>query len=227
MTAAPAPSASPATDPVAVVLTAVGSSPDGLSTDEARRRLDTTGPNEPARRPRHRIVREFAALLANPLVVILLVASAVSAALGEAVNAAIIAAMVVLSVVLNVIQTSRSQRAAERLRDEAAPTATVVRDGQWGERPRRELVPGDVIRLAAGDRVPADARLLTARDLHVQQAALTGESLPVEKEAAPASGAASVPAPSAKGADPSARNLVFLGTSVVSGIATAVVTATG
>jgi magnesium-transporting ATPase (P-type) len=81
---------------------------------------------------------------------------------------------------LNFMQTARSQQAADRLRARVAPTATVLRDGQWRELPRRELVPGDFIRLAAGDLIPADAQLVEAHDLHVQQAALTGESLPVE-----------------------------------------------
>src|SRR4030095_816990 len=106
----------------------------------------------------------------------------VSGLLNDVANATIITLMVLLSMVLNVVQTYRSQQAAERLRDEVAPTAAVVRDGTWMDLPRRDLVPGDVIRLAAGDRVPADARLLTSRDLHVQQAALTGESMPTEKE---------------------------------------------
>src|SRR5262249_34237005 len=103
--------------------------------------------------------------------------------------------------------------------DEVAPTAAVLRDGTWMDLPRRDLVPGDVIRLAAGDRVPADARLLTSRDLHVQQAALTGESMPTDKDAGDLLAA---PAQLAE-----ARNMVFLGTSVVSGTAQALVVATG
>jgi Mg2+-importing ATPase len=147
------------------------------------------------------------AFLTSPLAVILLIASAVSAALGDVVNATIIVLMVALGVGLDFVQTHRSQRAAERLREEIAPRATALRDGAWVEVPRRDLVPGDVVRLAAGDRIPADARLVEARDLHVHEAALTGESMPVEKEAP--------------------KDLVFLGTSVVSGTAVAVVTATG
>ena len=127
--------------------------------------------------------------------------------------------MVALSVVLNFVQTYRSHRVAERLRDTVAPTATALRDGTWSEIRRRDLVPGDIVRLAAGDRVPADARLLEARDLHVQQAALTGESMPVEKDAGDLEVAPRQPA--------DARNVVFLGTSVVSGTATALVVATG
>ena len=124
-----------------------------------------------------------------------------------------------LSTTLNFVQTHRSQNAVERLRATVALTATVLRDGELREIPRRELVPGDIIRLVAGDMVPADARLLQSVYLHVRQAALTGESSPVEKDAQ-----ASVPS-SGNLADIS--NTVFLGTSVVSGTGTALVTATG
>ena len=125
--------------------------------------------------------------------------------------------MVLLSVALNFIQTTRSQKAAERLRDQVAPTARALRDGQWTDIPRPEIVPGDAIQLSAGDLVPADAELVESRDLHVNQAALTGESLPVEKEA--------VPLTDNRLAYPS--NRVFLGSSIVSGTATAIVIATG
>ena len=178
----------------------------GLGSAEARARLLRTGPNEPAPPHRGAGLVAFLGFLANPLVGILLIASAVSAALGDAVSAAIIALMIGLSVVLNFVQSYRSQRAAARLREEVAPRATVLRDGAWSEIARRDLVPGDVIRLAAGDRVPADARLVEARDLHVQQAALTGESMPAEK---------------------TPGETVYLGTSIVSGAAVAEVTATG
>jgi P-type Mg2+ transporter len=163
-------------------------------------------------------------LFANPLVIILLIASLVSAFVGEIVNASIIALMVVVSIVINFFQTWHSQRAAERLRGQVAPRATLLRDGEWSELPWREIVPGDVIRLSAGDLVPADARLLEARDLHVNQAALTGESLPVEKEASVKAVAIAETAP---GNPADARNAVFLGASIVSGTATALVTATG
>jgi P-type Mg2+ transporter len=210
---------SPAILPREVLLARLESSVEGLSSSEARRRLDRVGPNEPTGRRRGAVVRELLGFLANPLVLILIVASVVSAILGDVVNAAIIALMVVLSVVLNFVQAYRSQRAAERLREEAAPTATVRRDGTWTELPRRVLVPGDIVKLGAGDRVPADARLLEARDLHVQQAALTGESMPAEKEAS------DLAVPPRQLAE--ARNLVFLGTSVVSGTAQGIVVATG
>ncbi|PYN61584.1 MAG: magnesium-translocating P-type ATPase [Candidatus Rokuibacteriota bacterium] len=205
--------------PVDALLAELHASRRGLTADEARRRLGEVGPNEPARAPRTAGLVQILLLLANPLVIILLIASLASAVLGERVNASIIVLMVALSVALNFVQTYRSHRVAERLRDAVAPTATALRDGTWSEIRRRELVPGDIVRLAAGDRVPADARLLEARDLHVQQAALTGESMPAEKDAGDIEVAPRQPA--------DARNVVFLGTSVVSGTATALVVATG
>ena len=190
----------------------------GLTSAEAQRRLAATGPNEPAPAPRQTILGEVARAFLSPLVVILLLAGLVSFALGEPVNAGIIVVMVLLSVAINTFQTYRSQQAADQLRAQVAPTATALRDGQPTVVPRREVVPGDVIRLAAGDLVPADAWLITARDLHVQQAALTGESLPAEKEASD---------PTTPHLPADTEDRVFLGTSVVSGNATALVTATG
>ena len=191
----------------------------GLSQTEAKRRLGQYGYNEPAPAKRSAPILQLLSLLANPLAIILLVASVISAALGQVINASLIIAMVLFSVVLNFIQTYRSQKAVDSIRKEVAPTAKVMRDGQWLEIPRREIVPGDVIKLTAGDLVPADAELLETRDLHVQQAALTGESLPVEKTAAAIQ-------PSSPDDDGDTHK-VFLGTSVVSGTATAQVTATG
>lgn len=189
----------------------------GLTSEEARARLDQYGANEAIVHPRTGLA-ELWALCSNPLVIILLIASAVSAGLGEVVNSGIIALIVLVSLTLNLVQTYRSHRAVEELRAEVAPTATVLRDGNWSEVPGREVVPGDMIRLSGGDLVPADAILIESRDLHVQQAALTGESLPTEKHASE----------ECSFTDPaSATNRVFLGTSVVSGTATALVTATG
>jgi P-type Mg2+ transporter len=190
---------------------------EGLTTEDAKGRLDRFGPNEPAVAKHHSVVYDFLHGLASPLALILVIAAAASAFLGQKVDAVIISVIVLLSAVLDFAQTYRSQRAVEKLRAQVAPTATVLRDGEWKDIGRREVVPGDIVRLSAGDLVPADARLLLARDLYIQQAALTGESLPAEKEATgePVSTKAE------------ARNMVFLGTSVVSGTATAEVVATG
>ena len=207
------------TAPIALaeLLEKLDTSAKGLSTETANKRLAQFGPNEPAPVRRGGPLREFLRFLGNPLVLILLAAAAISAALGQTADAIIIAAMILISIVLNFFQAYRSQRAVERLHDQVAPTATVLRDGQWQELPRREVVPGDIVRLAAGDLVPADARLMTCRDLHQQQAALTGESAPAEKFATiePAS------------LDLQSPCMVFLGTSVVSGTATAVAVTTG
>ena len=187
---------------------------------EAQKRLAATGPNEPAAKHRTSLPVQILLLFANPLVGILLFASFVSAIVGDPINAGIIMIIVVLSVTLNFYQSYRSQQAAERLRAQVTPTATVLRDGAWKGVPRRELVPGDIVRLSAGDMVPADARLIDERDLHIQQAALTGESLPVEK-ASPRTWTRR------RGRPLEARNAVFLGTSVMSGTATALVQSTG
>src|SRR5215468_3882231 len=157
----------------------------GLSSDEAQRRLAEFGPNEPAPAQRATVVKQLLLLFANPLVIILIIASLVSAMIGDVVNASIIIVIVLLSSALNFTQTARSQRTAERLRKEVAPVATALRDGEWQVIPRREIAPGDLVRLVAGDMIPADAKLVESRDLHAQQATLTGESLPVEKEANP------------------------------------------
>ena len=194
---------------------------DGLTSAEAARRLAQYGPNEPVVARRLSALLQLLRLFANPLVIILFVASAISAVLGQAADATIIVTMVMLGVAINFWQGYRSQQAAEALRSMVTPTATVCRDGRWQEVAIRAVVPGDLIRLAAGDLVPADSRLLDSRDLSLQQSMLTGESLPVEKAAA------SADAPAVDGGGPDARDLVFLGTSVVSGTATAVVLATG
>jgi Mg2+-importing ATPase len=191
----------------------------GLTGEEAGKRLDKYGLNDTASLKRTSPAVQFLRLFLNPLVAILIVASVVSAILGDRVNAIIIIIIVLLSNILNFVQTYRSQSAVEKLRADVSPTASVLRDGKWLELPRRKLVPGDIIRLTAGDLVPADARLVQATDLHVQQAALTGESLPVDKNADNVSDATESFA--------DAHNSVFLGTSVVSGLGIALVTATG
>jgi Mg2+-importing ATPase len=189
----------------------------GLTAQEAEARLDQFGPNELTATQHHSFLSEVVHVFMNPLTLILVIAAAASAFLGDAVDAGIIGAIVLSSAVIDISQTYRSERAVEQLRDRVAPTATVLRGGEWKEIRRRDVVPGDIFRLSAGDLVPADGRLLTARDLYVQQAALTGESLPSEKQATgePASAKADTP------------NMVFLGTSIVSGTATAEVVATG
>src|SRR5208337_612127 len=189
----------------------------GLTAQEAQARLDQFGPNEPAATQHHSFLSDLVHVFMNPLTLILLIAAIVSAFTGDAVDAAIIGAIVLISGAIDLTQAYHSARAVERLREQVAPTATALRDGEWKEIQRRDVVPGDIVRLSAGDLVPADARLLIARDLYVQQGMLTGESLPTDKEATGESASTKA----------DARNMVFLGTSIVSGTATAEVVATG
>ena len=191
----------------------------GLTQEQASQRLREFGPNDPSPRRRGHIFFELLVLFVNPLVIILLVASVLSAVLGQGTDAAIIFVIAMSSVAINFVQTYRSEKAIRRLREHVCLTASVLRDGAWRDIPRDGIVPGDVVRLGAGDLVPADGRLLESRDLFVQQAALTGESMPVEKGA----GAAI----ENREESPAAPDLVFLGTSVVSGSGTVSVTATG
>ena len=211
MSPVPTVSGEPSASPPAV--------PGGLSSQQAADLRARYGWNEPAPAKHGAAFLELLLLFLNPLVIILLFAALVSFILGDAADALIILAMVLLGVLINFIQTYRSQQAINKLREGVAPTATVLRDGSWQEIKRREVVPGDLVRVSAGDMIPADGRLVEARDLYVQQAALTGESLPVENEVHPRA-----PEP-AGGAE--ALDLVFLGTSVVSGIGTAVILNTG
>ncbi len=189
----------------------------GLTSREANERLRQFGPNDPTPpRKRSRLAQLFQLFL-NPLVIILILAALVSGFLGQKVDASIILTIVIVSVLINFVQTYRSQNAVDDLRERVTPTATALRDAAWGEIRRQDLVPGDIVRLSAGDLVPADAILLESLHLYVQQAALTGESMPVEKEA----GAKDA------GAQADSVNALFLGTSVVSGTALARITATG
>jgi Mg2+-importing ATPase len=191
----------------------------GLTQAEAERRLEVYGANEIAHhRPAGWPVRLVHALR-NPLVILLAVLAAVSLATGDARAAIVMTLMIVLGVALRFTQEARADAAAAALRAMIRVTATALRDGRPREVPLREIVPGDVIVLAAGDMIPADVRLLAAKDLFVSQSSLTGESLPVEKgetlQGVPDRAPLECP------------NLCFLGTSVQSGTGTAVVVETG
>jgi Mg2+-importing ATPase len=192
---------------------------EGLTQREAEERLRRFGLNDPSPRKQGALAFELLLLFLNPLVIILLIASVISIAVGQTADAVIIFVIAMLSVAINFIQTYRSERAVRKLREHVCLTATVLRDERWQEVRREDIVPGDLVRLSAGDLIPSDGCLLESRDLYVQQAALTGESMPVEKDAAAASETGEKTAES--------PNFVFLGTSVVSGTAVARVTATG
>lgn len=199
----------------------LGSSLQGLTTQQATVRVAKYGHNQIAQKRTQSLVMAVITRYANPLVAILLIAAIVSAFTGNIISAIIIILMVILSVGLDYLQSHRSLVAMQRLRTRVATTATVMRNQQRIELPYEELVPGDIIHLSAGDLVPADVLLLDSRDLHLQQAALTGESLPVEKQALV------LAAPANRQNLTDAINAAFVGSSVISGIATALVVATG
>jgi P-type Mg2+ transporter len=208
-----------ALDPVDA-LARLATATEGLSSAEAAARLSADGPNRIAEPDRDTSWRRLGRALRNPVVILLAVLASVSLATGDPRAAAMMGVMIVIGVSLSFVQESRADRAAAALKAMIRVTASVIRGGAADEIPLSEIVRGDVVSLSAGDMFPADVRLLSARDLFVNQASLTGESLPVEKFA----GAAPGPAPTSP-AD--ASNLGFLGTSVASGTATAVVAATG
>jgi len=201
------------------LLALLEATPAGLTSAEAMRRLRVYGPNSLARESRFAPLIGFLRFFANPLVLILLVASAISIALGDPVGGSIIIAIVLLSVIVNFYVEFQARHAVADIARQVARTAAVLRDGHELELPVAELVPGDVVRLNAGDLAPADARLLDAKDLHVRESALTGESLPVDK--------AADDLPPGQHSIADAGNCVFLGTAVQTGIGTALIVRTG
>ncbi len=204
--------------PAALLANELSGTVDGLSSSEARSRLKRYGPNQ-VRDQRHTpLVWQFLRRFRNPLVLILVAASIVSALTGDIPSFGIIASMILLSVTLDFVQEHRAGQAAMRLSQSVALLATVVRDGTQKRIRATQVVPGDIVILAAGALVPADGVLLEARDLHVNQALLTGEPFPVQKDTA-------VHADATDTVD--ATNALFMGTSVVSGTARLLVYRTG
>ncbi|HKY54281.1 MAG TPA: cation-translocating P-type ATPase [Anaerolineales bacterium] len=156
----------------------------GLTSEEAKKRLEHYGPNQLTEAPRPTFLQMLWEQLNNFVVILLIVASVISALLGDYVEAAAIMAIVVLNAVLGIVQERRAEEALAALKKLAAPDAQVIRDRRRQSIPAYELVPGDIVFLEAGNFVPADIRLLEAVNLRVEEASLTGESLPVQKNAA-------------------------------------------
>lgn len=205
--------------PINELLSQLGTSPVGISSEEAKKRLEIYGPNELAKKKKRAAIVDFLSRFKSPLVIILILAGGISAFVGSIPSVVVIYTMVFLSVSLTYHQESNASKAAERLRERVATMATVLRDNAKQETRLRDIVQGDIICLSAGDIVPADARVIDAKDLFVNQSSLTGESFPVEKTFAPMT---------IKGAPITEwNNYFFMGTSIVSGTATAVVVRTG
>ena len=193
--------------------------PEGLTTAEAARRLLESGPNVLAKDRRVGIGKLFWHSVVNPLVILLAVLAAISFATGDVRAGIVMSLMILLGVSLKLFQEAKADSAAAKLKSMISVTATVVRDGTPQEIAISQLVPGDVVNLAAGDMIPGDVRVVAAKDLFVTQGSLTGESFPVEKFAVEKNPTTTAPI--------ELTSIAFLGTSVESGSATAVVVSTG
>jgi Mg2+-importing ATPase len=205
--------------PIEELMTRLKASPQGLSSEQAAERLEIYGRNELAREHKHSALKEFLLHFKSPLVIILLIAGIITGALGEYANTVIILTIIFVSVILDYYQESKAEKAAQLLKQKVTTTATVLRDNIRQEITFPEIVPGDIIYLSAGDIAPSDSRVISAKDLFVNQSSLTGESFPVEK---------TVGVVKAKeGSITEWSNFCFMGTSVVSGTASALVVKTG
>ena len=191
----------------------------GLTADEAETRLEEHGPNVVAADHRKSVWLFLWHAVINPLVLLLGVLATFSFATGDVRAGVVMSLMIVLGVGVRLVQETRADATAAKLKAMISVTATVLRDGQPQELPISQLVPGDVVKLAAGDMIPADVRIVSAKDLFVIQGSLTGESFPVEKFEVDKGPPERSPIELA--------NVAFLGTSVESGTAMAVVVATG
>lgn len=190
---------------------------DGLRSDEARQRLEEYGPNTLKERGRTTALGLFLNQFKSPIILILLFATGVSAVLQEWVDAVIILVIVLGSALLSFVQEYHANNAAQKLRARLTLQADVLRDGQPREVPAENIVPGDVVLLSAGSLIPADGVLLEARDLYVNQAVLTGETFPVEKQVGQVAAEAELTG---------RTNCVFMGTNVYSGSARALIVQT-
>src|SRR5689334_17666819 len=171
--------------PAEQVFQVLNTAPAGLTEAEAAERIQKYGPNEVAYEKKHSWWHRLYTASRNPLVILLTVLAILSFATGDVRAGTVMVLMVVLGLALRFVQETRADNAAAKLKAMISVTATVVRDGQPREIPLQQLVPGDVVKLCAGDMIPGDVRLTAVKDLFVIQATLTGESLPVEKTDAP------------------------------------------
>jgi Mg2+-importing ATPase len=192
---------------------------EGLTTEEVKSRLTEHGPNVLAKDQRPSLAKLLWRAVLNPLVVLLAILASVSFMTGDIRAGGMMCLMLILGVGLKLIQEAKADSAASKLKSMISVTATVIRDGVSGEILVSQLVPGDVVMLAAGDMIPADVRMLVTKDLFVIQSSLTGESFPVEKFEVERNVNSAVPV--------ELTSIAFLGTSVESGSATCVVIATG
>ena len=204
--------------PIARVLEQLGSRPTGLADAEARQRRERYGPNQLSERRGRGPLLRFALQFHNVLIYVLLAAALVTATLGHWVDTGVIVGVVVINALVGFLQEGKAEQALAAIRHMLSLKATVLRDGHPRVLPAEELVPGDVVLVQSGDRVPADLRLTQVKNLRVEEAALTGESVPVEKHTEPVAGDAALG---------DRRNMSYSGTLVAYGQGRGVVVATG
>jgi magnesium-transporting ATPase (P-type) len=173
--------------PAEAALAAVSARPGGLTSEEAKARLERFGPNQLKPPETRSALKRFLLQFHNVLIYVLIAAGAVTAALGDRVDAAVIAGVVLVNAVIGFVQEGKAEAALQAIRGMLSEEAIVLRDGRRRALPARDLVPGDVVLLQPGGKVPADLCLLRMRSLQAQEAALTGEAAPAEKGRAPAS----------------------------------------
>ncbi|MFH0797405.1 MAG: magnesium-translocating P-type ATPase [Candidatus Omnitrophota bacterium] len=208
-----------ARDSVEDVLRKLNTSFKGLSEEEAKSRLDEYGYNETAKKRKKTVLFLILSKFINPLVIVLLVIAGFSFFFGEKISAFLVSLMAVLSVFLSFIQEYHAGKEAEKLSEMVRTTSTTIRGGRSKEIKVRELVPGDIVDLYAGDMIPADLKIVSCKDLFINQSSLTGESFPIEKFANPIQ--------QKNGSIQELTNIAFMGSSVVSGTALGVVVVTG
>ena len=208
--------------PTDELLSRLGTSSQGLSSQEAEQNLNIYGTNELARKRKRSGIVSFLLHFKSPLIIILLFAAGLAGATGDVADFSIIVAIVLISVVIDHYQESKAENAAELLKEKVSTTATVLRDKIKKELKLSQIVPGDIVYLSAGDISPADSRIISGKDLFINQSSLTGESFPVEKTS---NRLESINLSSSSITE--WNNYLFMGTSVVSGSATAVVVRTG
>lgn len=202
-----------------LLFTKLATSQKGLTDAEAANRLEQYGYNEPAKKKKRTIILQILSKFVNPLVIVLLIIAGFSFFFGQKVSAVLVIIMACISVFLSFIQEHRASKEAERLSEMVRTTATVYRNGKPKELDIREIVPGDIVDLSAGDMIPADLRIISCKDLFTNQSSLTGESFPIEKT--------SEAVASSKRSLADLTNIAFMGSSVVSGTGLGVVVKTG
>jgi len=205
--------------PAEVLFEKLNTSIKGLSEEEARKRILEYGHNEPAKKKKRTILVQILSKFVNPLVIVLLIIAGFSLFFGAKINAILVSFMAIMSVLLSFVQEYRAGKEAEKLIEMVRATSTVFRNSKPKEIKIKEIVPGDIIDLYAGDMIPADLRIISCKDLFINQTSLTGETFPIEKFADPVS-----PKNSSLS---ELTNIVFMGSSVVSGTALGVAVKTG